>query len=264
MRKLVIPVLIYPLFATTLFAQSRPTAPARSFIPYDEARFILEAIGDTLPPELKSLQSPAGWAAWAERRDREIRARSSAGRHRFRSQFHALRHLFYRRPRITLGALIEFARKVSAAQAAGSPDAVNFAQALQDRAADLINAMLQSSDNERILYARRLIESQGVDIQTAAGREAAITYLIKNLSRVVGENEGYTRVLESARAMGDASGEFAERSKLFRDRGLSSDTSLMPNFAIEKSLAALKAQGLIVAGERAARRDHRAGTRLHR
>jgi hypothetical protein len=48
--------------------------------------------------------------------------------------------------------------------------------------------------------------------------------------------------------LGDPSGEFAERSKLFRDRGLSSDTSLMPNFAIEKSLGSMKSKGLLAAG----------------
>jgi SAM-dependent methyltransferase len=55
-------------------------------------------------------------------------------------------------------------------------------------------------------------------------------------------------MLESARMLGDPSGEFAERSKLFRDRGLSSDTSLMPNFAIERSFGSMKSRGLLPAG----------------
>jgi hypothetical protein len=205
-------------------------------------------MSQTLSAELKAVHAPAAWMRWAEQRDREIRARLVQGDVDSLVNFMLFGTSFTSRPRITLAALTEFARKVSAAQAAGSPEAVAFAQALQDRAMDLINAMTQPSANERVLYGRRLIESQGIDIKTAAGREAAKSYLIKNLSRVVGENEGYTRVLESARVMGDASGEFVERSKLFRDRGLSSDTSLMPNFAIEKSLAAMKSRGLLAAG----------------
>jgi SAM-dependent methyltransferase len=204
-------------------------------------------MGETLSAELKAVESPAAWMRWAEQRDRDIRARLVQGDVDSLVNLMLFGTSFTARPRITLAALTEFARKVSAAQAAGSPEAVAFAQALQDRAMDLINAMAQPSDNERVIYARRLIESQGIDIKTAAGREAAKSYLIKNLSRVVGENESYTRILESARVMGDASGEFVERSKLFRDRGLSSDTSLMPNFAIEKSLAALKSRGLLAA-----------------
>lgn len=248
MRKLVISVIIYALLIAPTAAQSRAAAPARSFIPYEEARPILDAMRDTLSPELRDIQSAAAWARWAEQRDRAIRARLVQGDVDSVVNFMLFGTSFTARPRITLAALIEFARKISSAQATASPEAVAFAQALQDRAGDLINAMLRPSENERVTYARRLVESQGIDIKTAAGREAAKTYLIKNLSRVVGENEGYTRVLESARVMGDASGEFAERSKLFRDRGLSSDTSLMPNFALEKSLAALKAQGLLAAG----------------
>src|SRR5258707_1071019 len=56
------------------------------------------------------------------------------------------------------------------------------------------------------------------------------------------ENTSYARALEAARLQGDASEEFAERSRLFRTRGLSSDTSLLPNFAIEQSLKELKAR----------------------
>src|SRR6185369_17709580 len=39
-----------------------------------------------------------------------------------------------------------------------------------------------------------------------------------------------------------------ERSTLYRDRGLSSDTSIFPDFAIEQSLEAMKAQALLAPG----------------
>src|SRR6185369_16115778 len=39
-----------------------------------------------------------------------------------------------------------------------------------------------------------------------------------------------------------------ERSTLYRDRGLSSDTSIFPDFAIDQSLEAMKAQGLLAPG----------------
>ena len=62
---------------------------------------------------------------------------------------------------------------------------------------------------------------------------------------MIDENSGYARVLEAARLQGDATEEFAERSRLFRARGLSSDASLLPNYAIEQALKEVKARGLL-------------------
>src|SRR5258707_5125858 len=62
------------------------------------------------------------------------------------------------------------------------------------------------------------------------------------------ENTSYARALEGARLQGNASEEFAERSRLYRTRGLSSDTSLFPNFAIEESLEGIKTRGLLAPG----------------
>src|SRR5439155_1348974 len=39
--------------------------------------------------------------------------------------------------------------------------------------------------------------------------------------------------------------EFAERSRLYRARGLSSDTSLLPDYAVEQALRAMRAKGAI-------------------
>ena len=62
------------------------------------------------------------------------------------------------------------------------------------------------------------------------------------------EQESYRKTIEEARLQGGAQAEFIERSQLYRERGLSLDTSLKPNFAIEQSLAAMKARGLLAEG----------------
>jgi hypothetical protein len=46
----------------------------------------------------------------------------------------------------------------------------------------------------------------------------------------------------------DPTTEFVKRSRLFRTRGLSLDTSLVANYAIEQALAAMKAKGLLASG----------------
>ena len=53
------------------------------------------------------------------------------------------------------------------------------------------------------------------------------------------EGETHARLMEQAHALGDPSLEFAERSRLYRERGLASDTSVRVNFAIEEALRGL-------------------------
>src|SRR5262249_2496642 len=79
-------------------------------------------------------------------------------------------------------------------------------------------------------------------------RKQIKNFILSNLARVLNEYAGYSRVLESARLLGDASAEFAERSKLYATRGLSADTSILPNFAIDRTLASLKSKQLLQPG----------------
>ncbi len=63
------------------------------------------------------------------------------------------------------------------------------------------------------------------------------------------ESEHYGEALRAARLAGNATEEFAQRSTLFSDRGISLDTTLQPDFAIEESLKAMKGRGLIAPGK---------------
>jgi hypothetical protein len=51
-----------------------------------------------------------------------------------------------------------------------------------------------------------------------------------------------------ATSSGDPITEFVQRSRLFRTRGLSLDTSLIPNYSVEQALASMKARGLLTGG----------------
>jgi hypothetical protein len=64
------------------------------------------------------------------------------------------------------------------------------------------------------------------------------------MTRIVGELDAYTKTIESARG----TAELAARSTLFRTRGLSSDTSIRPDFAIDQAFDALLAQGTLTTG----------------
>ena len=72
-------------------------------------------------------------------------------------------------------------------------------------------------------------------------------HLLTEVARVAREQAGYARDLGDIRRLEDVTEQFAARSRLFRDRGLSLDTSILPSVAIERSLADLHARGMIAA-----------------
>ena len=65
--------------------------------------------------------------------------------------------------------------------------------------------------------------------------------MLSMLERSIRESETYARLMEQAHALGDPSLEFAERSRIYRERGLASDTSLRVNFAVEQALREIAA-----------------------
>ena len=65
--------------------------------------------------------------------------------------------------------------------------------------------------------------------------------------RVANEQDQIEQEL-GATAGGDPIREFALRSRLFRTRGLSLDTSLLPSYSVDQALRAMKARGLLKPG----------------
>ena len=123
--------------------------------------------------------------------------------------------------------------------------------AVEERLRDFERALAQPGSNERLQFARRVLPD-GAPVKAR---------LLSMIDRSMKEGETHARLIEQAHALGDPSLEFAERSRLYRDRGLASDTSVRINFAIEEALQR------IAAGTRCARaacRRHRAGSRCRR
>ena len=236
-------LLLSALVCAAVLSAAAPTnGPTVSYMPYEEARPILEAMREILPAELRAANAaalPIQWPLWVGRRNAEIRARLAQGDEDSLINFLLFGTSFTSKPRITIESLAR------AAADASQPDAGTVSKAMRDRAADLVQGMVSPGNNERLAFARRTVDSKGYEVKTAAGRDRVIEYLLAGLARVLNENSGYSKVLESARLLGDPSAEFAERSKLFGTRGLSSDTSLLPNFALEKALTSIKIQGLL-------------------
>jgi SAM-dependent methyltransferase len=240
--------------ALPITPQQRRTEPRRKtvYLPFVEAEQIVSTLAELLPSELRgktSRQLASAWPGWIAGRDAEIRTRLIQGDEDSLVNFLLFGASFTRQPRITLeqvGNLKRVAEELSGSVAmlpAAGPTAV-----MNARIEDLLSALKRPRGNERLLFAKQLLKKKGLSAQTSAGRANARKYLIASLRRVLEENAGYARALEAAQLQEDASEQFAERSRLFRTRGLSSDTTLLPNFAIEESLKKLKAGGLVASG----------------
>jgi hypothetical protein len=213
-----------PLVATVVYSS------------YSDVRAVLTALAEIVPADLKGLDEATlsrAWEDWAVHHDREIRARLERGDEDTIVNWLLFGTSFSSRPR----ALFE-----------SSPtDAAELVQLVAARTQDLTTALQSPGADERRLFARQLLERKGYRFETIADREQVSQHLLTEVARVAREQAGYARDLGDIRRLEDVTEQFAARSRLFRARGLSLDTSILPSMAIERSLAELHARGLIAA-----------------
>lgn len=229
------------LLAFAGVAHAQATAPAAAvYTPYSAAKSVLDTLRETLlPPALRVLTAPereAAWPDWAARHDATIRARVNAGDEDSLVNFILFGTTFTRQPRATERDL---------AMVAGQPDRLS--PLMRRRTDDLIAAIGAPAIDERLAFARQVIERKGMNPATAEGRTDIRRYLLDMMVRVSAEIEAL-----SARRLNDPTIELVDRLTRFRDRGLSSDTSIFADYGVERTLAAVKAAGRLADVRRAA------------
>jgi len=206
------------------------------FIPYSDAKPIFEALReDLLPPELRGLtpaQREAAWPGWVRQRDAAIRARVAEGDEDSVINLLQFGTSFTKQPRITEQQLAGVVMRK-----AGSPDVFVPSPVLKARIDDFVTAVGAPGTNERILFARRVVERRGIDPATEEGRGRLRRYL-EERTAVVGS-------AVHAPVLHDPATGLADQITIFRDRGLASDTLLWINFAIEQALIEMKAAGAL-------------------
>src|SRR5688572_13356014 len=201
-------------------------------------------LANALPPGLASLtpaRMAAAWPAWIQRHDREIRARLDQGDEDTIVNWRLFGTSFTARPRAVLGAV--------ESGAGGDQELVlrRTIELISGRLDDLLKALAAPGADERRLFARGFLQRKGLRVATAADREAARDYLRAAIVRVAGEQDQVDHEL-GATSGGDPLTEFVRRSRLFRTRGLSLDTSVTSNLAVDQALAAMKERGLLKPG----------------
>lgn len=226
----------------------QPSQSRAEYLDYTDAQPILEVLAAALPADLKR-QNPdqlaKTWPAWIRSRDSEIRVRLAQGDEDSLVNFLLFGTSYTKRPRVT-------AREIAEVRGDGAPTGNNSGAgalpAIQGRVEDLIRALRAVGKNERLLFATNVLLAQrGHRLTTTQDRERLKNYLLTSVVRSLKEQASYVKAVESARLLGDSTEEFAERSRIYRTRGLSSDTSLLPNFALEESLKAMRTRGLLTA-----------------
>jgi hypothetical protein len=204
---------------------------AKSFTPYSDAKPIFDALRpEFLPMELRdAADRERRWVEWITQHDAAIRARVAGG------DEDSIVHL------LLFGTSFTKTPRASERELAGlvaTPDAA--LRALGPRIADFAAAVASPGANERLQFARRMIERRRIDPLTDAGKAELRRYL-EERTRLVGGSIQSSRLLDPAIDVSD-------KLTLFRERGLSTDTSVFIDFGIEQALDAMKAAGALRAG----------------
>jgi len=207
-----------------------------SLTEYSDVQRVLTSLADTLPPELRSPNastSQQAWREWVIGHDRDIRMRLLRGDQDTLVNWLLFGTSFTRQPRAFFDP-------------AETPDALR--RRISLRTKDLISALASADTDERITFARQLFLRRGYRFDSTEEQARLERHLYAEVDRVAAERQQYMD-REDAAPVGDVIDRIVAQSNLFQDRGLSLDTSILPSFAIEQALAAMKSDKQLVANE---------------
>lgn len=215
-----------PLVAGPLKPPASP--PAVELLPFEEGWPVCSALPDQLPAHWRNSDPAsirAGWAAWLGEKNATIRERLARGEQDTLVNFLLFGVSFTAQPRVTPEDFTLIERQGRTLE-----------DVISARIDDLLAGLRRPGGNERLAFLARQFAALGY----AGGDERRLAqarqYLLKEVARALSEQRRYASLIEEAKRTRDASGLFAFRSSLYRDRGISLDTSFAPCFAIEQAL----------------------------
>jgi len=207
-----------------------------SLTEYADVQGVLTSLADVVPPELRftdASTSQKAWREWVIGHDRDIRTRLLRGDQDTLVNWLLFGTSFTMQPRAFFDP-------------AETPDILR--RRISLRTKDLISALASSDTDERITFARQLLLRQGYGFDSAEEQGRLERYLYTEVDRVAAERQQY-KDREDAVPGADVIERIVAQSNLFQDRGLSLDTSILPSFAIEQALEAMKSNRQLAANE---------------
>jgi len=217
-RLLLVIVLMLAIAGFGLFAYRRgkQTSDHRPIVSFATAKPVLEANPGELPAALKE-PNEGNWKSWAQHEDNVVRTRLEQGALDSMVNLLLFGTSFTTQPRVI--TMNDF----------GDP-------VVQARVTDLVKALSNPGSNERIIFLRNLIRSRGVDPENSAGFEQTKNFVLENLRRVVQEQNTIREQVDQAGRESNQETGLSERSRVFRDRGISLDTTILSSFGIDGAL----------------------------
>jgi hypothetical protein len=207
----------------------------KSIISSQEVAPFVELLRDDLiPAELrgKSTSELASiWPKWAAERNAAIRARVEGGDEDSIAYFALFGISFTKRPRVTERELASLV--TSPEQALAS---------LKPRIDDFLAAAAMPGVNERLQFANQLFTRKGFDLSTPVGKDAARRFLDERMRAI-----GSTSAARSSTLL-DPAAAALDTQTLFRNRGLSSDTSIFIDYGIDETMAGIVGRAAIRTG----------------
>lgn len=171
----------------------------------------------------------AAWDAWIRARDAEVRGRIDRGIEDSISNLILYGTSFTSLPRV------ESVERAASEVGGLTPAAIGRTHAL-------VAALHSAIRNERVRFAGDFLARQKI------AKNSEEQYFTENLRRFIAEQAAYQKKLQDAVTDADPSAVYNARGTLFEARGLSVDTSLLPNFALEETLRAMVRKGVLAPG----------------
>ena len=198
------------------------------YLRFDEVQETLRLNADSGLPGSEIAES-AAWDAWVRTRDAEVRSRVDRGIEDSISNL------------ILYGTSFTSLPRVESVERASS-ESGELAPATIARIHALALALPSAAKNERVRFVRDFLARQEI------AKNSEERYFAENLRRFIAEQAAYQKKLQEAAAEADPSAVYLARGTLFETRGLSVDTSLLPNFALEETLRAMARKGVLAPG----------------
>lgn len=212
---------------------SRPEVQAGvvRFLRFSEAEEVISRYVNSGQSELVGAEpgdAPA-WDRWVRVMDQEVRRRVDRGTEDSISNL------------ILYGASFTPLPRLESFEQALSPSGeLTFRARARVHALEL--ALGNPGENERVRFVSDYVTRRGIS------GDALGAFLGANLRRFISEQRDYQEKLSVAGGAGEAGDLLATRGTLFAKRGLSIDTSLLPNFALQDTLRALTRKAVLAPG----------------
>jgi hypothetical protein len=213
------------LCATIAFAADRSVR----YLSLADATPTLQLFAESGIPGSNITDSDA-WDRWIREQDVQVRGRIDGGVEDSISNF------------ILYGASYTDLPRFENPESALQPDG-QISDAARARVNALYETLGSANTHERIRFIRDYLKRKGI------ARARTLQFLTANLQRFAKEQQAYQKKLDEAQKSGDFNQVLLTRGTLYENRGLSADTSLMTNYALEDTLRDLLAKGVLAEGK---------------